>query len=575
MPYLDLFTTPLTAKTAAHLLRRATFGPTQGEITAFTGQTATQAVQTLITNSNYNPPQPVDLDSTRPTAGQPYLRNSSTPAGQYLPFDGDRNFDYGLYIKYWWIGQMIGQSGTPNLLDKLTLFWQNHFVTTRETVDDYRFVWSYLILIRNNALGNFRDLVTKMTKEPAMLRFLNGDMNEVGAGKANENYARELQELFTMGTVDPDGNANYTEDDVKAAARVLTGWKYTNHWNTGSTTFTTTFTANKHDTGTKTFSGKYNGKIISTPTTVPAGFANVGEYELNELITMMLAHPQTSRFICRKLYRWYVNANVTPDIETNVVIPLGALLVSSNWNIRPVVEKLLTSQIFFDAANIGAMVKSPADLLLGTTRFFNQPLPALPASVAPYKTLSDFLHWRMRDLQLDLMDQPTVFGYDAFYQTGYSRNWINTTTMALRNDFTDALIWRWLTVDAATNYKYGIDLLAWVTGLQSGFGNITTTTSTPPGTPPITCVVVLDAFLLNLFATDLAQTQKDFLIDKIMMMDQSPRTTWEFEWNQYRRTVTYPASYSATQIKNARDTINWRLQTLMRYLLRMAEYHLV
>jgi uncharacterized protein (DUF1800 family) len=572
MPYLDLYSTPLTAKTAAHLLRRATFGPTQTEITAFTGLTATQAVQTLISNINYNPPPPVDLDSTQATAGQPYLQNSSTPAGQYLPFNGDRNFDYGLYIKYWWLGLMAQQTNTPNLLDKLTLFWQNHFVTTREVVDDYRFVWGYFKLLRDNALGNFRTLVTKISTDPAMLKFLNGDMNEAGVGKANENYARELQELFTMGTVDPDGNANYTEDDVKAAARVLTGWKTFNYWTTNSTTIGSTFNSNKHDSTNKTFSSKYGGTIITGRTGPTAG-----DLELADLVTMMLNHPQTSRFICRKLFRWYVNANVTPEIETNVVIPLATLLVSNNWNIQPVIEKLLTSQIFFDNVHIGSMVKSPADLMVGATRFFNQPIPALTPSVKPFKTLMEFFYWRMRDLQLDLIDQPTVFGYDAFYQTGFSKIWINTTTMALRNDFTDALIWRWLTVDSTTTppYKYGIDLIAWVTPLQSGFGNITTNTATPPGTLPIKCVDVLDAFLKNLFATDLDQSQKDFLIDKIMMMDQSPRTTWEFEWNTYRRTVTFPASYTTTQINNARNTINWRLQTLMRYMLRMAEFHLV
>ena len=579
MPYLDLYTNSLTAKTAAHLLRRATFGPTQAEITAFTGQTAAQAVQTLITNINYNPPQPVDLDATKTTAGQPYLQNSSTPVGQYLPFDGNRNFDYGLYIKYWWLGLMTQQPDpiAPNLLDKLTLFWQNHFVTTREAVDDYRFVWSYLKLLRDNSLGNFRDLVTKISKEPAMLRYLNGDMNEAGVGKANENYARELQELFTMGTVDASGNANYTEDDVKAAARVLTGWKYTNYWTDGSTSFATTFTSTKHDATNKLFSTKYGtGGVTITGRTGPTA----GDLELIDLVTMLLNHPQTSRFICRKLYRWYVNPDVTPTIETNVIVPLAALLVSGNYAIQPVIEKLLTSQVFFDEANMGSLVKSPAELMVGATRFFNQPVPALSPSVKPYKTLFDFIHWRMRDQQLDLMDQPTVFGHEPYYQTGYSKIWINTTTMALRNDFTDALIWRWLTVDASINYRYGIDLLAWVTPLQANFGGFAAppTTAAPspaPTTPSISCVIVLDAFLKNLFATELALSQKDFLIDKIMMMDQSPRTSWEFEWNLYRRTVTYPTFYTITQIKNAKDTINWRLQTLMRYVLRMAEFHLL
>ena len=144
MPYLDLYTQPLTAKTAAHLLRRATFGPTQTEIASFTGLTATQAVQQLISNASYSPPPPVDLDKTRPTAGQPYLDK---------PFNGDRNFDFGHYLRYWWLGLMTSQTAPPSLLDKLTLFWQNHFVATREVIDDYRYVNQYLLLLRNNALA--------------------------------------------------------------------------------------------------------------------------------------------------------------------------------------------------------------------------------------------------------------------------------------------------------------------------------------------------------------------------------------------------------------------------------------
>ncbi|TAE29226.1 MAG: DUF1800 domain-containing protein [Cytophagales bacterium] len=570
MPYLDLYTTPLTAQTAAHLLRRTTFGPTPAEITAFVGQTATQAVQTLIANVNYNPSPPVNLDETHAGAGQPYLRNATTPPGEYLPFVSADNSEYRRDIAFWWLNLMV-KPGPVNLLERLALFWQNHFVTTRQVANDHRFVWSYLNLIRNSALGNFRDLVTKMTKEPAMLRYLNGDMNEVGTGKANENYARELQELFTMGTIDPDGNANYTEDDVKAAARVLTGWKYTNYFKEGSTNFSTTFTPNKHDTGTKTFSGKYGGKIISTPTAVPAGFANVGEYELSELVTMLLAHPQTSRFICRKLYRWYVNANVTPDIETSVIIPLGALLVSSNWNIQPVIEKLLTSQIFFDTANIGAMVKSPAEFVLGMMRFYELPVPTITGTdTVPYRKVIDFLYNRMEDQQLEILEQPSVFGYDAYYQTGYSRLWINTTTMAIRNEFSDRLT-NSTTITGTT--VLNINPLARVQALQPNFGDIQLITSVPPGTPPVTCVQVLNLFLTNLFSIELAQSQKDFLIDTIMMQ-LVPRTSWEFEWNTYRRTVTYPGSYTTSAINNARNAVNNRLRNLMKYLFRMAEYHI-
>jgi uncharacterized protein (DUF1800 family) len=541
MVSIDLYTQPLTVKTAAHLLRRATFGPTPSEIAAFTGLTAAAAVNQLITNANYSPPPPVDLDSTQATAGQTYLDK---------PFNGDRNFDFGHYLRYWWMRLMTDQSAPPSLLDKLTLFWQNHFVATREVVDDYRFVNRYLLLLRNNALGNFRTLVTQVSKDPAMLVFLNGGDNEVG--KPNENYARELQELFTVGAFDFDGNKNYTEDDVKAAARVLTGWKYTNHWKVGSTTFDTTFTATKHDTTNKTFSASYSNTVITGRTGTTAGDA-----ELTDLVAMLLRHPQTPRFICRKLYRWYVNPNVTAEIENAVIIPLAQFFASdaNNYAIQPVVVKLLTSQVFFDDTNIGAMIKSPADLAIGAMRQFTQPVPDMATDYTAFKKYFDFMFWRMRDMQMPLIDQPTVFGYDAYYQTGYSRIWINTTTLALRSDYTDAYIWQWLEIKAG--YKMGIDVVAWATSLQANFADTA-------GTPAITCVDVQTAFSKNLFALELFQSQKDFLIDTIMMQG-IPRTSWVNEWNAYRNTPTNT---------NRRNAVKYRLQNLMRYMLRMAEYQL-
>ncbi|GAB3990572.1 DUF1800 domain-containing protein [Spirosoma daeguense] len=547
MPYLDQYTQPLTAKTAAHLLRRATFGPTQAEITNFTGQTAASVVQQLINNANYSPPPPIDLDSTKSTAGQTYLDK---------PFNGDRNFDFGHYLRYWWMGLMTSQTAPPSLLDKLTLFWQNHFVTTREVVDDYRFVNQYLLLLRNGALGNFRTLVTQISKNPAMLRYLNGNENEVG--KPNENYARELQELFTVGAVDFAGNKNYTEDDVKAAARVLTGWKYTGYWVNGSTSFGTTFTLSKHDKTNKQFSSNYGNSVV-----VGRNSTTAGDEELTDLVTMLLNHPQTPRFICRKLYRWYVNPNVDQTIEDNVIIPLADFFASSgnNYAIQPVIVKLLTSQIFFDESNIGAIIKSPAELAIGAMRFFNQPVPDMNTKYAAFKVYFDFMFWRMRDLQMALIDQPSVFGYEPYYQTGYSRIWMNTTTIALRSDYTDAYIWRWLQVEPG--YKMGIDVVAWITTVQQSL-SATNAFSDVSATASVSCTEVLAAFSKNLYATDLFQTQKDFLINTIMMSGLQC-SSWEFEWNRYRTTPTN------TNYKNA---VQYRLQNLLKYMLRMAEYHL-
>ncbi|WP_373513179.1 DUF1800 family protein [Persicitalea sp.] len=541
MPYLDLKTQPLDSQQAAHLLRRATFGPTPSEITSFVGLTPAQAVQALLDNVSYvsTPPPPIEFDETKPNAGQTYLDK---------PFNGDRNFWFGTYIKYWWMGQMARQDVPPSLLDKLTLFWQNHFVTTREEVDDYRFLDRYLRLLRDNALGNFRFLVVAITKDPAMLRYLNGNQNRKGS--PNENYARELQELFTVGNKDFAGNNNYTEDDVKAAARALTGWNYTNFYSEGSTSFETTFTSNRHDTTDKAFSSYYGNTVVAGRSGTTAG-----DDELNDLVTMLLDHPETPKFICRKLYRWYVNPNVTQDIEDNVIVPLATFFKSpgNDYAILPVVKKLLTSDIFFDSANRGAIVKSPAELMIGSIRFFEQPVPNMMTDYVAFRKLMEFFHWNMNDMQLQVLDQSSVFGYDPYYQPGYSANWVNTTTLALRSNFTDALIWRWFEVKPG--YQLGIDLLAWVSSMQPNFSDL--------NTPAIPCETVLDGFLENLFATDLFPAQKEFLIDTIMMMGFS-RTTWLFEWNAYR---------ADPNDEDKQNTILWRTRSLMRYLLRMAEYH--
>ncbi|MVM41825.1 DUF1800 family protein [Spirosoma sp. HMF3257] len=544
MASLDPYTTLLTAKTAAHLLRRATFGPTQSEIATFTGLTAAEAVQQLIANANYSPPPPVDLDSDQPTAGQTYLDK---------PFNHARDFDFGHYLRCWWLGLMTSQSAPPSLLDKLTLFWQNHFVTTRSTVGDYRFLNQYLLLLRNNALGDFRMLVTQMSKEPAMLRYLNGNENVVG--QPNENYARELQELFTVGAFDFAGNKNYSEDDVKTAAKVLTGWGYTNYEEDGSTSFATTFTDEKHDSTDKTFSVHYNNTVITGRAVSLPGTTSAGDAELNDLITMLLSHPHSSRFICRKLYRWYVNPNVTQTIEDEVIGPLAQLFLDANFSVQPVIVNLLTSQIFFDDTNIGAMVKSPAELAIGAMRFFNQPVPDMTTEYAAFKTYFDFVYYRMQDMQLAILDQPSVFGYEAYYQTGYSKIWINTTTIGFRYAYTDAYVLRYLQV--TPDYLMGIDVLARATDLQPNFSDVA-------ATPAISCVDVLNGFTANLFVHPLMQSQQDFLIDSIMMQEL-PRTSWIFQWNAYRTNPTDGG---------ARYEVRSRLENLMKYMLRMAEYHI-
>lgn len=544
MAYLDSYTTPLSTAAAAHLLRRATFGPTNQEIADFTGKTAQEAVDLLISNAAYraSPPPPVEMDITRSDAGQSFLDK---------PYNESRNPQYFNYVKYWWIGLQAEQNGYPSVLEKLTAFWQNHFVVNYTSVADYRFMDRYLRFLRSNALGNFREMAIGMSKDPGMLIFQNG--NENTKEHPNENYARELQELFTVGQKDFYGNNNYSEQDVKAAAQVLTGWQATNLRKEGSTSFGVTFNPDRHDPLVKTFSSSYNSAVIQGRTGPSAG-----DEELQDLIGMLLSHPQCPKFICRKLYRWFVNPNVSQVIEDQVISPLATFFASTanNFAIAPVIKKLLASNIFYDNQNVGAIIKSPAELMVGTVRLFNQPIPDITAQFDGFYKMASFLDRSMNLLQLYLLNQPTVFGSPAYFQTGYSKNWINETTIVQRGIRTDLFLNQ--SVQIMPNYVLGVDILGRLRNVQPNFSDVA-------GTPAITCEEVLAELSKNLFALDLSQTQKDFLIDSIMMMKSSPRTTWIREWDAYR---SAPADVAK------QNTVLWRCRALLKYMFRMAEYQL-
>lgn len=439
--------------------------------------------------------------------------------------------------------------GRPSVIEKLALFWQNHFVTRFTDVEDYRYTYRYLQLVRRNSLGNFRTFVTEITKDPSMLIFQNGNLNQVG--KPNENYGREIQEIFVVGARDSNGNSNYTEDDVKAAARVLTGWECRNHVSSASNNIDPIFTPARHDTTDKIFSSLYQNKVVKG-----RSGSTAGDQELDEFIDMLLNHPNSAKYICRRLYRFYVNTEISTEIEQNVIVPLASFFSGSenNYAIEPVLEKLLTSQIFYEVGNRGAIVKSPADLVIGTLRYHNQRTPDLHAEWGPFRKFTEFQCASMIDMQMNLLDQPTVFGFTPYYQTGFSKNWINASTLAVRSYYANCLIYRWLVVKPG--YLLGLDLLSLVTAMQPNFSDVA-------GTPAISGHAVLEGFTSGLFAVDIPQQHKDFIVDHIMMTDQ-PRSDWTFVWDLYRK------DRSNAFVENG---VRWRCELMMRYVLRMAEFN--
>lgn len=521
MALTDPFRKPLTQAQAAHLLRRATLGPTPAQVRQFTGQTPQTALQTLLATSP-TPTPPID-----PTTLKPF---------NTLAFSQPLQGTWQSATKYWWLGLMLNE-GT-SLREKMTLFWQNHFVSTFAVVNDARYMYRQNALLRRHALGNFRSFVIDVTKDPAMLRYLNGNQNIVG--KPNENYARELQELFTIGATNPvTGTRNYSEDDVKAAARVLTGWTDTGYRSETTADMTATFRAAQHDTTDKPFSAAYGNTVIKGRSGTTAGDA-----ELGDLVDMILKQPETARFIVRKLYRWFINADIPATIEQGFIEPLAALF-RKDYELKPVLTALLTSEHFFDDALRGAMIKAPVELTIGTLRYFGLTAPDPVANTTGFTALMAYLQARTNEQQQNVMDQPSVFGWRPYYDVGFYELWINSTTLALRSRFANEV--------STGAVKYGTDRITFDLIAQAKL-------TSDPADP----VKLIDEWTALLFATQLTQNQRDFLIDSVLMVGV-PRYEWATIWTDYMAAPTNPARLNA---------VRTRLTNLLTYMLSMAEYQL-
>lgn len=525
-------TTPLTALQAAHLLRRATFGPTKDLIDKFTNLTPSAAITKLFADDQVISPPPLDPDTNATFFN--------------LPFNTDKQGKHNTYLKSWWLGNMINKPGAPGsspqekvtLSEKMTLFLQNVLVTTASAVTDNRYMYRYYSLLRTYALGNYKNLVIAMTKDPAMLRFLNGNTNT--KTKPNENYARELQELFTIGRIKPNGKLNYTEDDVKAAARVLTGWDDTGFRNTTSSAITTTFSVTNHDTTSKQFSSYYQNKLIAGRNT-----ATAGDDELKDLIEMIFAQTETAKNLCRELYRWFVAANITTDVETNVITPLANIFRNNNYEIKPVLTAIFKMQHFYDEKQVGSIIKSPIDFVVSTLRYFELSPADMSSKTTDYYSFLSYVLSRTREQTQEVLMQPNVFGWAPYYDTAMYKMWINATTLSYRNKFTDDLVTGAFKVNSIPQQ---IDTIAWVDRI-------------PDASNPVT---LIDTLTATLFAVPITQVQKDYLIDQVLIPGL-PRIEWTIEWNNYK------ANPTDTKIQKS---VRGKLNTLFIYMLRMAEYQM-
>ncbi len=412
-------------------------------------------------------------------------------------------------LKKWWAGLIIDQN--RSIQEKMVLFWHHHFSVQQEEVANAQFLYRHHNLLRSNVLGNLKTLTKEVSIDPAMLLHLNGYLNSKQA--PDENFARELQELFVIGRGNDSG---YTENDVIAAARVLTGWRINDD------PLNSYLNTSAHDTGSKTFSSFYNNTTIS-------GSPN-GQQELDAFFDMLFAPTEAARFICRKLYKWFVYYEIDDTTETNVIIPLADILRTNNYEIKPVLEALFKSEHFFDTLNQACYIKTPLDIIVGTLREFSVSFPAYTNYTAGYPLFFS-LYQNAADMQQQLFQPPDVSGWPSYHQEPmHYELWVNSNSLPKRADFTDGLV-----NDQVIDVK--------------SFANYSSNPADPNQ--------LINDITILLLRYPLSNNSKTYVKTKFLLNNTTDDTIWTNAWNSNN------ASY-----------INASLKELFKFIMNLPEFHL-
>ncbi len=351
---------------AEHLLDRAGFGGTPEEIQALAKMTPAQAIARLVRfeGTNISTLPPFDESGIHDPGLEPFppsrpavtdlAKEKGEALGIKVKPDGNRRmqpivdeFFYWLRasvletnrVAYWWANRML--TSPQPLREKMALFWHGHFASNEAKVRDYRKLLGQLQLFENQGTGNFRDLTVAVAQGPAMLEFLDAGVNVKGA--SNENFAREIMELFTMGV------GHYTEKDIREAARAFTGWNYKD----------LTFVVNKdqHDETEKTFLG------------------HTGNFDGVQIIDIIMQQPVTADYIAGKIYKYFVREDLSSELQKR----LGSILRDNKYELRPLLETIFMSRDFYSPASVGTRIESPVELAVSTYKKLGlKDIPGVP-----------------------------------------------------------------------------------------------------------------------------------------------------------------------------------------------------
>jgi len=403
---------------AAHLLRRTLFGLRKTDLDQFSTMTMNDAVDAILQSSPI-PAPPINDYNSFATEPDPDVNEGETwiTAPYNNELEGLRIYS----LKSWIIDQMLNQEATIH--QKLALFWHNLLPTQMWGVFFAKTSYRYWKMLLDNSLGNYKDLIKKLTLDPCMLIYLNGTRNNKDA--PDENYGRELQELFCIGKGTGSG---YTEGDVQAAARVLTGWVVDGSSIYGESEPISLFYEPWHDTTDKQFSSFYGDTLITGKS------GSQGADELDEMLTMFFDTNELGLYICRRIYNFFVYHSIDSAAEANVIVPLAQIFRDTNYDIAPVLNALFKSTHFYDMANIGAAIKNPVDHLIGLWRSLEIHTKGLAAESIDEQLLRKvYMVWDIAERGMEIGDPPSVAGWKAYYQTpAFDKIWITSDSIQSR-----------------------------------------------------------------------------------------------------------------------------------------------